>query len=181
MFDPFLDILSPLAYKTLRNGWQQLFRDTLLEIMPVDAVKRHFSAESGPPTKELHSAAALIFIMEFMDWTADAAAQAYMFNTDLHYALNLRPERQSMSSRTVERYKRLMIEDELAAQVMDSATALLVRKLQLNVDKQRLDSTHIESNMAQFGRTRMMGVAVKRFLTQLKRHDLVLCQSLIAG
>ena len=27
--------------------------------------------------------------------------------------------------------------------------------------------------MAQFGRTRMMGVAVKRFLTQLKRHDLV--------
>jgi hypothetical protein len=25
--------------------------------------------------------------------------------------------------------------------------------------------------MAQFGRTRMMGVTIKRFLTQLKRHD----------
>ncbi len=173
MFDPFLDILSPLAYKTLRDGWQQLFRDALLEIMPVDAVKQHFSAECGPPTKELHSAAALIFIMEFMDWTTEDAARAYMFNTDLHYALNLRPELQSMSSRTVERYKRLMIEDELAAQVMDSVTTLLVKKLRLNVEKQRLDSTHIESNMAQFGRTRMMGVAVKRFLTQLKRHDLV--------
>jgi hypothetical protein len=47
----------------------------------------------------------------------------------------------------------------------------LVAKLDLSVAVQRLDSTHVFSDMAQFGRTRMMGVAVNRFLTQLKRHD----------
>ena len=36
---------------------------------------------------------------------------------------------------------------------------------------QRLDSTHVLSNMADMGRTRMMGVTIKRFLTQLGRHD----------
>jgi len=46
-------------------------------------------------------------------------------------------------------------------------TAKLVAMLDIRIDKQRLDSTHIFSDMANFGRTRMMGVAIKRFLTQL--------------
>ncbi|NLY01691.1 MAG: hypothetical protein GXY83_36870, partial [Rhodopirellula sp.] len=76
-----------------------------------------------------------------------------------------------MSERTVERYKKLVVEDNLAAEIMNDMTMALVEKLDLSVEVQRLDSTHIFSDMAQFGRTRMMGVAVKRFLTQLKRHD----------
>ena len=55
---------------------------------------------------------------------------------------------------------------------MSEVTVKLVDLLEINVDKQRLDSTHIFSDMASFGRTRLMGVAIKRFLTQLKRHDL---------
>ena len=50
-------------------------------------------------------------------------------------------------------------------------TAELVKLLDLDVSKQRLDSTHIESNMAKFGRIRLMATAVRRFLVQLKRHD----------
>ncbi len=76
-----------------------------------------------------------------------------------------------MSSRTVERYKKLIVEDDLAGRIMEDITSALIEKLDLSIAKQRLDSTHVESNMAQFGRTRVMGVAVKRFLTQLKRHD----------
>ena len=53
---------------------------------------------------------------------------------------------------------------------MDEITTKLVKVLNLRIDQQRLDSTHIFSDMASFGRTRLMGVAIKRFLTQLKRH-----------
>jgi len=83
-----------------------------------------------------------------------------------------------MSERTVERYKKLVVEDNLAAEIMNDMTMALVEKLDLSVEVQRLDSTHIFSDMAQFGRTRMMGVAVKRFLTQLKRHDAAAFESL---
>jgi len=171
LFDVFQGILSPLAYKALLGGWEHVFRRTLLGLMPVRVVEDHFDPRIGQPTKELYSMCALVFIMEFKDWTAAEAARAYMFNADLQYALNLDPENQSMSSRTVERYKKLIVEDELAGQIMEDITAKLIDSLQLNISKQRLDSTHIQSNMAEFGRTRMMGVAVKRFFTQLKRHD----------
>lgn len=171
LFDIFDDILSPLAYKELQAGWQSLFRQTILELMPVDTVKKHFDPVFGQPTKELYSMCGLIFLMEFKSWTAEEAARAYMFHVDIQYALNLDPENQSMSSRTVERYKKLLVEDDLAGRIMEDITSALIEKLDLSIAKQRLDSTHVESNMAQFGRTRMMGVAIKRFLTQLKRHD----------
>jgi hypothetical protein len=54
---------------------------------------------------------------------------------------------------------------------MQSVTSKLVEMLELDVSKQRLDSTHIESNMAKFGRIKLMATAIKRFLTQVKRHD----------
>jgi hypothetical protein len=173
LFDVFENILSPLAHAQLLGGWQHVFRETILRIMPVDNVKKHFDPVIGQPTKELYSVCGLIFIMEFKNWTAEDAAQAYMFHADIQYALNLDPENQSLSSRTVERYKRLIVEDELAGRIMEEITTALVEKLQLNIKTQRLDSTHVFSDMAQFGRTRMMGVTIKRFLTQLRRHDAV--------
>ena len=178
LIDPFKDILSPLAYRQLKIGWQHLFRETVLELMPVEALKKNFDPTFGQPTKELYSMCGLTFIMEFMDWTIPEAANAYMFRTDIQYALNLEPEHQSMSERTVERYKKLVVEDDLAAGIMNDITMALVEKLDLSVEVQRLDSTHVFSDMAQFGRTRMMGVAVKRFLTQLKRHDEAAFESL---
>ncbi len=54
---------------------------------------------------------------------------------------------------------------------MDEITTKLVEVLKIKIDKQRLDSTHLFSDMASFGRTRLMGVAVKRFLTQVIRRS----------
>jgi len=54
---------------------------------------------------------------------------------------------------------------------MDRVTTRLVDLLDLDIRKQRLDSTHVFSNMATFGRMHMMAVSIKRFLTQLKRHE----------
>ncbi len=46
----------------------------------------------------------------------------------------------------------------------------LAEKLELDISRQRLDSTHVFSHMASFGRTRLMAVAIKRFLAQVIRH-----------
>ncbi|RLC95775.1 MAG: hypothetical protein DRI46_14480 [Chloroflexi bacterium] len=170
LFDPFERLFSPLATKTIQDGWQGLFREVILELMPAQIIAGKFNPSNGRPTKELYSVAGLIFISEFMDWTTEQAAQAYMFRTDIWYTLNLKPGAQSMSTRTIERYRKIFRESELASKVMSDVTNSLVGLLELSVTEQRLDSTHVFSNMATFGRTRLMGVTIKRFLTQLKRH-----------
>ena len=113
--------------------------------------------------------AGLVFIMEFEDWTKEEAAAAYMFRSDLWYALNLGPGGHSLSVRTLERYQEIFRENELASTVMNDVTKRLVELLEQDISKQRLDSTHVFSDMATFGRTRLMGVTIKRFLTQVKR------------
>ena len=171
LFDPFDGVLTEKTRKRLLAGWPGIFRHVILELMPVDTISGHFDPTMGRPTKELYSIAGLLLIQEFMDWTKDETLDAYSFHTNVHYALNLEPVTHDISKRTLERYINLFEEEGLAKATMDEITTTLVEELGTEIDKQRLDSTHIFSDMASFGRTRLMGVAIKRFLTQVIRHN----------
>ncbi len=172
LFDPFAGVIPPLGLDRIHKGWQGIFRTTLLELMPAQRLGKHFSATIGRPTKELYSVAGLLFLQEFQNWRIPDAVEAYLFRTDVQFALNLEPGRDQMCERTLERYRALFVEDEAAGQVMQEVTDRLVDLLELDISKQRLDSTHVFSDMASFGRTRLMAVTIKRFLTQVKRHHL---------
>jgi len=169
LFDPFDRVLTEKTRQRLLDGWPGVFRHIILELMPVDVVSGHFNPTMGRPTKELYSMAGLLLLMEFMDWTKDETLDAYRFNMNVHYALNLEPVTHDISLRTLERYLYLFEKDELAKTIMSQVTVRLVDLLEIKIDKQRLDSTHVFSDMAGFGRTRLMGVAIKRFLTQVIR------------
>jgi hypothetical protein len=171
LFDSFDSILTAKTRKRLLEGWQGVFRHVILELMPVEPIGEHFDPALGRPTKELYSVAGLLLIKEFMNWTKPEVLDAYSFHADIQYALNLEPVAHDISMRTLERYIHLFEEDEIAKTIMSQVTATLVKSLDMRIDRQRLDSTHIFSDMAGFGRTRLMGVAIKRFLTQLKRHN----------
>ncbi len=170
LFDPFDGVIPPVGRRIIGQGWQGLFRHVLLEVMPVADLAKNFSDSVGAPTKELYSMAGLVFLADFFDWTADEAVEAYIFRSDVQYALNLEPGVE-VSSRTIERYQKLFRDDDLAARVFEDVTTRLISALDLDVSRQRLDSTHLFSHMATFGRTKLLAVAIKRFLTQLQRHD----------
>jgi hypothetical protein len=170
LFDPFDGIIPPVGRRIIAGGWQGLFRHVILEVMPVPQLGSHFSDSMGAPTKELYSMAGLVFLADFFGWTPQEAIEAYIFRSDVQYALNLEPGA-TVSTRTLERYQKLFRDDDLAARVFNDVTTRLIETLDLDVSRQRLDSTHVFSHMATFGRTKLMAVALKRFLTQLQRHD----------
>src|SRR5574342_27394 len=154
LFDPFDGVIPPVGRRIIADGWQGVFRHVLLEVMPVGDLARHFSDS----------------LADFFGWTAQEAAEAYIFRSDVQYALNLEPGAE-VSTRSVERYQKTFRDNDLAARVFEDVTDRLVRALDLDVSRQRLDSTHVFSHMASFGRTKLLAVAIKRFLTQLQRHD----------
>jgi len=147
-----------------------LFRSQVLHLMPVGKLAGHFHPTLGCPTKELYSMAGTIFLKEFLNLTIEQTVDRYLFDSQWHYALNVVPNTASISHASVERYARLFVEDDLATEVFQRVTSALIEVLDLDVSRQRLDSTHLFSDMATFGRSKLMGVVIKRFLTQLKRH-----------
>ena len=171
LFDPYKPVLTAANQQWLEENWPGVFRHVILELMPVGVLQKHFHPTLGRPTQELYSMAGLLLLLEWMDWTKEQAVAAYRFHMEVHHALNLEPTGHDLSVRTLERYQGYFEEDELGQQVMHEVTTCLVQVLGTRIDQQRLDSTHVFSDMAQLGRTRLMGVALKRFLTQVKRHD----------
>jgi hypothetical protein len=171
LFDPYTPVLTATNRQWLEDNWPGVFRHVILELMPVDILRQHFDPNLGRPTRELYSMAGLILLLEFHHWTKEYAVEAYRFHLEVQYALNLEPQSHDLSVRTLERYLAYFAEDGLAQRVMHDVTTRLVTVLGLKIDQQRLDSTHVFSDMAHFGRTRLRGVALKRFLTQVQRHD----------
>jgi hypothetical protein len=174
LFDPAQGMFSPMALRYMATDWPGLFRSQLLQVMPVKELAERFDPIMGAPTKELYSMAGFIFLKEYFDLTIEEAVYHYVVDPCWQYALNVNPVTASMSHATVERYSRYFRDDGLAQTVFHRVTSALIDILDLDVSRQRLDSTHIYSDMATFGRTQLMGVTIRRFLKQLKRQDKVL-------
>ena len=165
--------LSPNALRRLREGWQGIFQRTILGLLghPAQALAAELDEELGRPSKELYAMSGLLLIAEFQDWTIDEAAEAWTLDAGVQFALHLPRDRQYLSARTLDHYRRLLREKVEVQEIFTTVTAALVGELELDIRKQRLDSTHVLSAMAQLGRTQLLSVAVRRFLVQLKKHD----------
>lgn len=164
--------LAPEALLRLSNGMEGMFRTSILKLMPAAEVGKAFDPLIGRPTKELHAMCGLLLLGEFRNWTVEQTADAWCFDASVQFALNLPRDNQHICERTVDSYRQLLRENETAQGIFEKVTAEIIRELGLAINKQRLDSTHIFSDMARFGRLKLLAVTVKRFLTQLKRHDL---------
>jgi len=162
--------LAPEAFLRLSEGMEGVFRASILKLMPAGELGESFHAFLGRPTKELHAMCGLLLLGEYRNWTVEQTANAWCFDASVQFALNLPRDNQSISERTVDNYRQLLRENEMAQDIFEKVTGEIIREMGLAIKKQRLDSTHIFSDMARFGRLKLLAVTVKRFLTQLKRH-----------
>lgn len=171
LFDPFEGVIGATGRKHIENGWQSLFREVLLEQMPVEKIGKGLSDQAGRPTFELHAIIGLLLIRDFQGWTVPETHEAVLFRADIQYALNLEPGVE-ITQRTIERYLARMQQDEtISEEVFTRVTDTLLRAMEIKVKKQRLDSTHVLSDMSNMGRARMIGIALKRFFAKVEKHD----------
>lgn len=171
LFDPFQGVIGRIGWKHIENGWQSLFRDVLLEQMPVQKVSVGMSDNEGRPSAELFAMVGLVLIRELYGWTVPETHEAVLFRADIQYALNLEPGF-DITQRTIERYlQRVQRDETISEELFASITDTLLKSMEVKVKKQRLDSTHVLSDMAVLGRAQMMGVALRRFFHQLKKHS----------
>lgn len=171
LFDPFDGVIGQTGRKQIEQGWQGLLRHVLLRKLPARQLGKSLSDDLGRPSAELYAMCGLLLVREFNHWTVPETHEAVLFRSDVQYALNLQPGF-DISQRTIERYIAVMYDDDsLATEIFAALTDHLVNELEISVRKQRLDSTHVMSDMAVFGRARMMGVAIRRFLRAVYKHS----------
>ena len=171
IFDPWA-FLTPKRRQLLDSGWPGLFREHILASIPVDKVGKYFNATFGRPTKELYSMLGALILQQAFDFTDEETVQQYAFNIQWHYSLNICEESDDakyISLKTLWNNRNIVVQNNLEQDIFIAGTDKLAQVFKVNVDKQRMDSVHIKSNMRRLGRIGIFTETIHKFLKNLKR------------
>ncbi len=191
MFDPFA-FLGPKRLSILDTTWAKTFREDILLDLPVEILSATYDDHMGRPTKELYAMLGVMIIQQTEDLSDEETTRQFAFNIQWHYALNITGDSDKVSyicPKTL-----WTMRDQLTKPVLDkkgkplpkngydvifeSVADKLAKVFEIDVTKQRLDSTHIFSNMRHLGRIGLFAATIEKFLTNLKRHHKELFLSL---
>lgn len=171
LFDPF-DFLGPKRKDLLKTGWAEIFRKDLFRKIPVDEIKCRFHDYLGRPTKELRTVLSTLVLQQMFDLTDKETVHQLAFNIEWHYALNQHledDETKYLCERTLRTYRLLMMELEIDTVLFRLLTDTLLDQLNISTRKQRLDSTHIRSDMRRLSRIELFRKTIKKFLRVMSR------------
>jgi hypothetical protein len=183
LFNPW-DYLGPKRRKLMEESWAGLFRQEILDELPVNEIASAFSDISGRPTKELYMALGSLVLQQMQDMTDEETSTQVAFNLQWQYALDITAESDEatyLCPRTLWHLRQLVTEKALDAVLFEKITAKLARIFKVDISQQRLDSVHIRSNMRHLGRIGIVVKAIHKFLVNLKRQHPELLGTLPTG
>ena len=171
IFDPW-SMISPKRRRLLDAGWPGLFREHILPSIPVAEVAKYFDANMGRPTKELYAMLGALILQQAFNLTDEETVQQYAFNMQWHYALNITEESDNakyICPKTLWSNRDIIVDNDLEDSIFSAGTEKLAQVFKVNIDKQRLDSVHIKSNMRRLGRIGIFSKTIHKFLVNLRR------------
>jgi hypothetical protein len=172
IFDPW-SFLSPKRRRMLDESWSGLFREHLLDEMPIDQIVPFFREDFGRPSKELYTLLGVLLFQQTMDLNDMDTVEQLSFNIQWHYALNITEESDTakyISEKTLWTWRQVLIEHKLDQLIFNNMTEKLAKVFHVDTSNQRIDSVHIQSNMRRLGRIGIFSQTIHKFLINLKRH-----------
>jgi len=133
-----------------------------------------FCSDNGRPNKPVAQVVGLLLLKEMFDLTDEQAIDQYMFNAAWQYALGTEPDAAHVCRKTLHNFRTAMSEAEARgdltySKLFDRIVRAVIEDLGLSVSKQRLDSTHIRSNMAVLSRLQLSTHTITAFLEKLRK------------
>jgi hypothetical protein len=180
IFDPW-GYLGSKRRKLLDESWAGLFREHILNELPVEKIAPFFHEDFGRPTKEMYTALGVIMLQQAHDLSDEDTVFELAFNEAWHFALDIPDESDAakyISPKTLWNLRKIITDNELDGVVFEKITGKLADVFNVDTSKQRLDSVHIKSNMRRLGRIGVFAQTIRKFLINLKRQHVELFNEL---
>jgi hypothetical protein len=166
--DPSL-FLPPEKAERLKRSWAERFRTHALPLINEERFAALYCPDNGRPNRPVQTVLGVLFLKEMFDLTDRDALDDLEFNLMWHHALALRPEEAHLSQKTLHNFRAGLMKHDLARVAFEETTDRIIAGLGLNTSRQRLDSTHIMSNMARLTRLGLFCETIRVFMSALKR------------
>jgi hypothetical protein len=155
--------------RRLERTWAWAFRTRALPLIDEEAFRHLYHEDNGRPNKPVQTLIGALVIKEIFDQTDDET----VFNLDYHLAhqvaLGLDPDEAHVCQKTLHNFRTKLIASETDEVVFQSLTDRMIAALGVNIGKQRLDSTHIISNIARLTRLGLFCETIRVFLSAVRK------------
>jgi len=164
--------LSSSLRKRLESSWANMFR---VEVLPIlfrnEDQYAQLYGKTGRPNFSVARLLGLCFLQELNNLSDQQALDTFSFDIRWRYALDVGEGEDYLSRRSLVEFRRRLAakdpEMKLIRNVFDSIRDSAINKLGLSTGNQRLDSTHIISNIRVRGRMDLFTNTIALFLRSL--------------
>jgi len=158
----------------LESSWAHLFRS---EVLPILFRKEDDYAmlygKTGRPNFSVARLLGLCLLQEWNDLSDQEALDTYSVDVRWRYALDISDEEDYLSRRSLVEFRRRLADKDpemkMIRTVFDHIRDSAIKRLGLSVSHQRLDSTHIISNIRLRGRVALFTNTIDLFLKSLDK------------
>lgn len=162
-------LVPPAKRARLEQSWAHAFQAHVLPLIDEEVFRSAFHADNGRPNKSIRLLVGVHLLKEWDDLTDAQVLDNLEFNLQWHYALGVEPGTAHVCQKTLHNFRCLLMDNDRAQQLFDSITRGLVQVDGLGVGRQRVDSTHVVSNIALLTRLGLFVETIEAFFRQLRR------------
>lgn len=164
--------LSPSLRNRLESSWAHLFKTEVLPILFRNEDRyAMLYGKTGRPNFSVARLLGLCLLQEFNTLSDQQALDAFSFDIRWRFALDVREGDDYLSRRSLVEFRRRLAakdpEMTLVRNVFDNIRDSAIKKLGLSTRDQRLDSTHVISNIRIRGRLALFTNTLSVFLKSL--------------
>jgi hypothetical protein len=164
--------LSPRLRDRLESSWAHLFKKEVLPLLIKNEDQyAMLYGKTGRPNFSVARILGLCLLQEFNDLSDQQALDAFSFDIRWRYALDVSDEEDYLSRRSLVEFRRRLAakdpEMKLVRNVFDTVRDRAIKKLDISTSDQRVDSTHVISNIQTRGRLALFSNTIALFLKSL--------------
>jgi hypothetical protein len=170
MFFKDIDIADEKMEK-IKNSWACFFYESILPILMrlEQSFKKLYRHNFGRPNWPVAVLLGILILKHEMDLTDEMTVEQFNFNILWHKALGVRSCDANICRKTIHNFQKRMQASMTHVDLFNEVTKETIAKAGIKINKQRLDSVHIHSNMAHLGRVRLFNRTMEIFLKQVKK------------
>lgn len=156
-------------FRRLEKSWADMFQSRALPLINENSFADMYCEDNGRPNRAVQTILGVHILKEMFNLTDEEALEGLEFNLLWHHALRLTLEEAHLPQKTLHNFRvRLMTHDGGRLAFQETTDRIIVA-LGLRTGKQRLDSTHIMSNIAILTRLGLFCETIRYFFGALRQ------------
>ena len=177
------NLLPEAKRAACQKSWAGPFREKVLPILlkHEDDFAELYDPEEGRPNRSVALVVGVHLLKEQSDLTDDETLGDLEHDSRWWYALDLELEETHLCQKTLHNFRAGLIAHEKSQVVFRALTDELIVALGIDTSKQRMDSTHILSNIEKLSRLGVFCETIRVFLQVLKKAQAKVYETLPAG